>query len=324
MKRILIFIMMGLVSNMALCATALAENFDAPFIAPSSRDTPFNRISQVACESCYQKRNAPTFTTVFDSIRAVHLDVWDQRNGSSGGSAKHWFVRPEEIVASGNDNNCTGDGAGTNDLEACLKDIKGWSDKNPQHFPITIIIHKEQGWSKESAQRTPKDFDELLGRIFLNTLFTPRDLVNYIYPGNNLISPIQTSIVGKDWPTAMTLSGKVIVVLTDGQNQDLSQYADTMVADAKAFVAPITNGQNDITGAVSGMSRSASNWVVMNNMIGADSTWAQQVYANSHIGQVYYDTGVSFDRRIAERAHLPAYDDFVSAGDSNGYRIRPF
>ncbi|WP_404937898.1 Ca2+-dependent phosphoinositide-specific phospholipase C [Pseudomonas sp. JDS08PS003] len=161
-------------SALVFSQMALSEESPA-FIAPATWSTPFNGIAQVACHNCYEKQYARTFTSVLDSVRTLELDFWDQRDAVSGGSPRHWFVRhnPGTLFQSGNDNNCTGDGTGKNDLEACLNDVKNWSDNHPGHFPITLILDKKQGWSKESSGRTPKDFDELMARIFQGKLYTP-------------------------------------------------------------------------------------------------------------------------------------------------------
>ncbi|KPC53825.1 Ca2+-dependent phosphoinositide-specific phospholipase C [Amantichitinum ursilacus] len=303
-------------------APAMAADANAAFIAPTVWNTPLNKIAQVACHNCYQKQYVGVFKSVFESVRTIEVDFWDQQDAVSGGSAKHWFVRHDAgtLFQSGNDNNCTGDGSGKNDLAACLNDIKAWSDANAGHFPITVILDKKQGWSKASSQRTPADLDELVGNIFGNALFTPADLANYVGSSKAL----QTDIAGKTWPTPNVLAGKILLVLNHTENQRLSEYAEARGANAKIFISPVTNGQNDINGTVSGMSAQASAWVAMNNMSNGDKAWAVQTNAAGHLGRVYGDDGVSFTQHIGEQIHLSAYYDFASNKDGNGYRIRPF
>ena len=137
--------------SLALCTVilakpAMASDFNSPFIAPTAWNTPLNKIAQVACHNCYEKQYATTFTSVFNSVRTVEVDFWDQQDAVSGGSAKHWFVRHDAgtLFQSGNNNDCSGDGGGKNDLEACLNDIKAWSDANAAHFPITVILDKSK------------------------------------------------------------------------------------------------------------------------------------------------------------------------------------
>jgi hypothetical protein len=311
-----------------LSTAALADDFPGDGhprsnIHPSTWGTPFNEVAQVACHNCYENKYATTFKSVLDTVRTVEIDIYDHRDLVTGGSENHWFVRhlPGTLFQSGNDNNCTGNGNGTNDFEACLKDIKAWTDSNPQHFPITIVVDKKQGWSKDSSKRTPKEFDELLVKVFGNKIYTPKDLATHV----GSTGALQTDITGKRWPTAQELVGKILVVLNHTENERLSEYVDNRGIDAKAFVAPVTNGQNDITGEVSGMSRSASNWVVMNNMNKDDKAWAQHVYASGHIGRVWGDDDVSFDAHRRERVNLSAYYNFANYGNiSTGSRITPF
>lgn len=293
------------------------------FISPASWYTAFNGIAQVACHNCYEKQYASTFTSVLDSVRTVELDFWDQRDAVTGGSAHHWFVRhnPGTLFQSGNDNNCTGDGDGTNDLKACLNDIKKWSDSHPGHFPITVILDKKQGWSKESSGRTANDFDNLVGEVFQDKLYTPGNLAQHIGASTGAL---QGSLKGKSWPTASQLQGKVLLVLNHSENQKLSQYAEARTSSAKVFISPVTNGQNDVSGEVSGMSKQSSGYVAMNNMGKGDKKWAAQAFAYSHIGRVWGDDGVSFAQHIQEKVNLSAYYKFAEAKDGNGYRIRPF
>ncbi|GGP22070.1 Ca2+-dependent phosphoinositide-specific phospholipase C [Silvimonas iriomotensis] len=303
-------------------APALASDFNVPFIAPTVWNTPLNRIAQVACHNCYQKQYAPTFTSALNSVRTVEVDFWDQQDAVSGGSAKHWFVRHDAgtLFQSGNDNNCTGDGTGKNDLQACLNDIKAWSDANAAHFPIIVVLDKKQGWSKASSQRTPADLDELVSKTFGSALFTPADLKNFIGSSGAL----QTDIAGKAWPSATALAGKIILVLNHTENQRLSEYAEARGASAKIFISPVTNGQNDVNGTVSGMSATASAWVAMNNMQSSDRAWAVNSDAAGHIGRVWGDDGVSFADHIAGHVQLSAYYDFAANQDASGFRIRPF
>ncbi|WP_047338113.1 Ca2+-dependent phosphoinositide-specific phospholipase C [Pseudomonas protegens] len=307
----------------ALLLSPAAFSQESPaFIAPATWNTPFNGIAQVACHNCYEKQYASTFSSVLDSVRTLELDFWDQRDAVTGGSPRHWFVRhnPGTLFQSGNDNNCTGDGTGKNDLEACLNDVKNWSDNHPGHFPITVILDKKQGWSKESSGRTPKDFDELVSRVFQGKLYTPQDLATHI---GSSAGALQGNLKGKSWPTASQLQGKVLLVLNHSENQKLSQYAEARASSAKVFIAPVTNGQNDVSGKVSGMSGQSSGYVAMNNMSKGDKKWAAQAFAYSHIGRVWGDDGVSFAQHISEKVNLSAYYKFAEQ-NAGGFRIRPF
>ncbi|MBC2654126.1 hypothetical protein H7A76_01605 [Pseudomonas sp. MSSRFD41] len=309
------------VSTLLLGQAAFGQESPA-FIDPASWNTPFNRIAQVACHNCYEKQYARTFSSVLDSVRTLELDFWDQQDAATGGSPRHWFVRHDAgtLFQSGNDNNCTGDGTGKNDLEACLNDIKHWSDGHPGHFPITVILDKKQGWSKASSGRTPQDFDDLVSRIFQGKLYTPQELASHI---GSSAGALQSNLKGKSWPTASQLQGKVLLVLNHSENQKLSQYAEARTSSAKVFISPLTNGQNDVSGEVSGMSAQSSGYVAMNNMGKGDKKWATQAFAYSHIGRVWGDDGVSFAQHIAEQINLSAYYKFAEQG-AGGFRIRPF
>ena len=288
------------------------------FIDPMVWAIPFNKIAQVACHNCYERQYAETLSSVLDNVRVIEIDFWDQSNGIGGGSRRHWFVRHN--LLSGNDNNCSPNDSGEHDLEACLKDIERWSDQHSKHFPITVVLDKKQGWSKQSSERTPKEFDELVAGVFGEKLFTPGDLSNYT--GNLL--PLQTALKGRDWPTAEALQGKIILVLNHTENQKLSQYAEQRKFDARVFISPVTNGSNDISGEVSGMSRESSNYVAMNNMSSDNKSWAEIAFNFNHIARVYGDDGISFVQHVYEKINISAYYNFKNQRDDRGYRIRPF
>src|SRR5205085_424123 len=101
---------------------------------------PFPMTFQKACHNCYEKQYAKTFLSVFDSVQAVEIDFYDTQDKVSGAKPYSWYVRHGwgTLAKSGNDNNCTGDGKGTNDLAACLRDVKAASDAHPGH-PVYAV-----------------------------------------------------------------------------------------------------------------------------------------------------------------------------------------
>lgn len=275
---------------------------------------PFQQVSQVACHNCYEEQYSPSIYQALSSVRTLEIDFYDDRNFSFGAFANHWFVR--HGLTGGNHSNCSGAG----NLEACLNDVRRWSNDNPDHFPITIILDKKQGFSDEGDGREPHDLDNLVSNIFGSKLYTLSQLKQFTGRGGSL----RDAVAQSGWPTASALAGKVILVLNGSANEWLSEYANARRDNAKIFISPATNGQNDITGTVSGMNGVASGYVVMNNMSSSNRKWSRKVVEQNHIGRVWGNDGQSFDQQLANGSNISAYYDYTSNKDTDSYRVRPF
>ena len=284
------------------------------FIDSQVWSKPFQQISQVACHNCYEEQYSPSIYQALSSVRTLEIDFYDDRDLTFGAFANHWFVR--HGLTGGNHSNCSGEG----DLEACLNDVRRWSDDNPDHFPVTIILDKKQGFSDGGHGREPHDLDNLVNNVFGSKLYTPSMLKQFTGRGGSL----RDAVAQSGWPTASSLSGKIVLVLNGTANEWLNEYANARRDNAKIFISPATNGQNDITGTVSGMNGTASGYVVMNNMSSSDRRWSRKVVEQNHIGRVWGNDGQSFDQQLANGSNISAYYNYGGQRDTDGYRVRPF
>jgi Phosphoinositide phospholipase C, Ca2+-dependent len=228
-----------------------------------STQSKYQEVFRPTCHNCYEiavaeRMGAKTFKQVLDQVKNVEIDIWDTKNAVSGGVNGEWYVRhgPGTIFESGNDNNCTGNGQGTNNLGACLTDIKQWSDAHPGHDPITLFLDKKQGWSGVSSERRPVDLDRLVESILGSRLYKPGSL-QAGYP------TLRQAANNRAWPTMAMLAGKVIIALT---GSSLSEYVSDRRGAAALFVAADTDDQNDITGTPSGFTSETAGYVVFNNI----------------------------------------------------------
>ena len=201
-----------------------------------------------------------------------------------------------------------------------MSDVRRWSDDHPGHFPITVILDKKQGFSENGHGRAPHDLDALVSSVLGGKLFTPRDLKRFSGKSGGLRAAVGQS----GWPTVSSLSGRVILVLNGSRNEWLNRYANSRKDNAKIFISPATNGQNDISGTVSGMNSKASSYVVMNNMSSSNKKWSREVIKHKHIGRVWGNDNQTFNQQLAHGSNISAYYKFKSQKDSDGYRIRPF
>jgi hypothetical protein len=153
MKRLSSILAIGTASLFS--TTAAAMDNDAT-VSLAAWEQPLNNIAQVACHNCYEPQYSPNgraFSAVLDYVKTVEIDFWDQRDMASGGApAQRWFVWHDGATqrTSGNENSCTGNATGANDLRACLTDVKNWSRAHPGHFPLIVILDKKQDWSDEA------------------------------------------------------------------------------------------------------------------------------------------------------------------------------
>lgn len=309
---------------LALAAPA-ADAADAPGVSPQVWGLPLNAIAQVACHNCYEHQYNPSgaaYADALDAVKTVELDFWDQRDAFTGGSARHWFVRhnPGTLFQSGNDNNCTGDGDGSNDLAACLLDVRRWSNAHPDHFPIIVILDKKQGWSKTSSQRTPADLDAVVKELLGASLYTPRDLYAWL-DNRGVAGTLREKVQAGGWPTANELRGRILLLVNNGDD-GLDQYLSERGLDAAIFVQPQIDKSEEVTHGPDGLSPGNVQYVVNYNMSASSRALATDVRAAGFLGRVFGDDGESLLTQAARGTHLAAYYDFRGNGDG-AYRILP-
>ncbi|WP_300687832.1 phosphatidylinositol-specific phospholipase C1-like protein [Chryseobacterium sp.] len=108
-------------------------------------------------------------------------------------------------------------------LEDCLKDLKEWSDKHPDHTPVFITLEPKDGkaniFGTEPEHYTSKLFDELdnelaeyLGK---DKIITPDDI-------RGSYKTLNQAILNKNWPKLKDVKGKFLFVLdNNSENRDL-------------------------------------------------------------------------------------------------------
>ncbi len=108
-------------------------------------------------------------------------------------------------------------------LEDCLKDLRKWSDKHPDHDPVFITLEPKDGkanaFGTEPEHYTPQLFDDLdaelqkyLGK---NKIITPDDI-------RGSYKTLNEAILNNNWPTVHQSKGKFLFVLdNNSENRDL-------------------------------------------------------------------------------------------------------
>lgn len=275
----------------SLCALSTASGIEVCEIHPASPESKYQEVFQPTCHNCYEIKvaeamGAKTFKQVLDKVKNVEIDFWDTKDAVSGGVKHEWYVRhdPGTLFQSGNDNNCTGNGKGTNNLGACLSDIRQWSDAHPGHDVITLFLDKKQAWSSGSEGRRPSDLDQLVESKLGSALYKPAS-VQGSYP------TLREAARGRNWPTMEELKGKVIVVLTGGQldnhNKTLSEYVSDRRGAAALFVAADTDEKNDITGVPNQFTSTTSGYVVFYNIKYPGDPLGTTTRANDYVSRLW-------------------------------------
>ncbi|HEV8581620.1 MAG TPA: Ca2+-dependent phosphoinositide-specific phospholipase C [Thermoanaerobaculia bacterium] len=280
-------VLFGLVTCLGAAGSASAIIYCR--LDPVSDQSKYQEIFQPTCHNCYEKGvarelGAETFKQVLDQVKNVEIDIYDHQDLVTGGGPKHWFVRhgPGRLPLSGNDNNCTGDGNGTNDLSACLTDIREWSAGHPGHDPITLFLDKKQGFSQPSSQRTPADLDQLVQDKLGSALYEPASL-------RGTYSSLREAARQGNWPTMANLKGKVLVVLT-ADNDLLHEYVKARLGQAALFVAARTDEKKDIEGIPDNFKSATAPYVVFYNIEngGTRDELGKITRANNYVARLYF------------------------------------
>jgi len=278
---------------------------------------PLPRIFQKACHNCYEKQYAKTFLSVFNSVQAVEIDFYDTKDLVSGAKPYSWYVRhgPGSLFQSGNDNNCTGDGTGKNDLAACLRDVKTASDTHPGHRLYAVYLDKKQAWG---PTRQPVDLDGLIQKIFPgDRVFRPQDL-----QGSNV--SLRAAAQAGTWPSYASLNGKVMFVLTGGQssnhNKTQSEYVAKRGNAAWIFVAPDTDETSDITGVPNQFDAKTAAAVVVYNIKEGDQKYAPTAHARNYLSRLWggKETSASYTSNLKLCVNFIALYDFKQTSFNGG------
>lgn len=275
-------------------------------MVPSVDTASYDDVAQVACHNCYETKYADTFFSTLNGTRVVEIDFRDTRFGTVNTSFPgKWFVSHFRRGGSGNNNNCTGNGQGTNDLEACLKDVLNWSNHNPNHDVITVYLDKKQNWSGVNEGRRPADLDALLNRIFSNKIYKPSDLKR--------THPSLREAAHRGWPSMNMLKGKIIFVLT-GDNSKLHEYVQDRQGNAKSFVAARANEANDVNGLPNDFNRTTAKWVVFFNIKSGDEnrggSWLADIRRKNYVSRIWNGDDISFCKRVDLGLSHAAYHEY--------------
>ncbi len=119
------------------------------------------------------------------------------------------------------------------DFEKALKEVKMWSDNNPGHVPVIIIVEPksfvvEVGGMHKFSLDYAKEADKLVASVFGDTLLTPADMLRDY-------SSFKEMRENDDWISLKEARGRVLVLLHDCDVTESYIALDESIKTQKMF-----------------------------------------------------------------------------------------
>ncbi len=211
-------------------AVRVDENsfFDGDLQKELDNGLKFNELSFVATHNSYQTQSPAAYREIFDNLSTLTFGLVSDKSGEfSSQTLTEQFncgIRSIEIdietVKDGDDISFTCmhspyTDMGTNcyDLGLALEEIKMWSDYNPNHLPITVIVEPKKAFLPlENMKYFNLDYalelENLLYSVLGDKLFTPCDMLR----DYDSFAQMREN---DDWCEVQDMLGKVLVLLHD-------------------------------------------------------------------------------------------------------------
>jgi len=124
-------------------------------------------------------------------------------------------------------------------LVGCLEVLRVWSERNPAHFPLIVLIEPKDELSSLAMTERPDELDEaVLAGWPRDAMWTPDDQLG-------AHATLRESVLSDGWPLLGELRGKAIFVLLDsGDGREAYTAGQTTVADRPLF--PLVDVDHDL------------------------------------------------------------------------------
>ena len=188
----------------------------------------FNEVAYIATHNSYQLESVPSYQQIYRNLETVTFGLVDGNaplyNSDTLTEQFNAGIRSIELdietVVDGDDVSfvCSHSPlidmtSSCYDFELALEEIRMWSDANPRHLPITVIVEPKQFFLLDDGMRFlnleyADKVDELLREVFGDKLITPADMM-----GDH--ATLKEMREADDWLTLEDCAGKVVVLLHD-------------------------------------------------------------------------------------------------------------
>lgn len=162
----------------------------------------------------------PTLTEQLNiGVRSFELDVYRSSSVQGGFAVMH--------------NSLIDGGSSASSLYLALTELKMWSDYNPKHVPVTVLIEPKTLGGMGYSGLDSDDLlalDEMLAELFGEKLYTPAQALG----GYSAFSELRAD---NGYPVFSSMFGKFIFLLHDGSAAEQYIALDTSMRTQKMFYA---------------------------------------------------------------------------------------
>ena len=126
------------------------------------------------------------------------------------------------------------------DLKLAFREIAMWSENNPNHLPITILLESKKWYipllGKNPTEKSLKELDNIIKLELKDSLMTPSDMLN----GYSNFEEMRNADA---YPTLDKMLGKVIVILHPSNISQVyyDMHKDTNLENSAMFLAESNN-----------------------------------------------------------------------------------
>lgn len=205
-----------------------ASFFNGDLNAELETGIKFNELAFIGTHNSYQKQSAPVMNKLYSQLSELTFGFIKANQGEFENQTLtqqfncgirnleidiETFERNGEISFTCIHTPNLDMGTTCYDFELALKEIVMWSDNNPDHLPITVIIEPKQIFLPLEDMEFfnmdyVKEFEDMLRKTLGDKLFTPSDMLRDY-------SSFGEMRAADDWCEVKNMLGKVLILLHD-------------------------------------------------------------------------------------------------------------
>lgn len=186
------------------------------------------------------------------------------------------------------------------DFELAMKEIAMWSDNNPEHLPITVIIEPKDSFipmkdMKKFSIDYADEFDAILRNSLGDKLFTPADMLrNY--------SSFGEMRAADDWCKVSDMLGKVLILLHECETTE--DYISLEPSIKSQAMFPMLRFKD--------INRDCTSFVIVNDpnelLRNKDYVIEERIIARTRSDKFTNITGENLELALASPAHIISTD----------------
>lgn len=284
-----------------------ASFFDGDLEAELLNGIKFNEVSFIATHNSYQKDGTEATKKVFENLSKITFGLVSKEKPlfesetltqQFNNGIRSIEIDVEPVVKKGVTTfvcmHMPVWGAGTTcyDFALAMKEIYLWSENNPNHLPITIIIEPKK-WAlpvngmKSFSVEYAQDLDEIIRASLKDKLFTPADMLRDY-------ESFAEMRLNDDWCKVSDMLGKVLILLHPCDATTDYIALDYSVKSQAMFPSLTYGNKND----------SFASFLLINDPISAYDTSAEIIDSLKFVVRTRADQYLKVDDENREKAKL--------------------